>query len=196
MKVIAFSVLFLLVGCLGATTPKEPTGEQNGWMPEDGLEPWMVLSSGCGLCGPSKLSVQQALVIYKSGEVMHFRYGVEPGSGVDTGHANFTTALETVAAFASLYAEENNTLLVTNITTAHLGNDQGKIHRVLETGLTFARDPGEPDLTNCADCAPKYFTSAGFDVQLWGSYEGTAWQDILDQLHFVQAWINGFPENE
>ncbi|MGB1697187.1 MAG: hypothetical protein ACPHK8_02175 [Thermoplasmatota archaeon] len=197
---VALAAIVLLAGCLGATTPKEPTGDHEPWTRSE-ADPWIVLSSGCGICGPSSQSVQQALVLYKSGEVMQFRYGVQATpEGEEPNHqvhlANFTTAIEKVVDFASLYAEENNTLLVTNITTAHLGEDKGKVHRVLETGLQFARDPGAPDLTGCADCAPSHFTSPEWDVQLWGSYEGTAWQDMLDQLQLVQAWIHEFPEHE
>lgn len=197
---LALAALVLLAGCLGATTPKEPTGEQNPWT-EASEEPWIVLSSGCGICGPSSQSVQQALVLYESGEVMQFRYGVErtPEDALPAHQvriANFTEAIGVVIDFATLYAEENHTIHVTNITTAHLGDDKGKVHRVLETGLQFARDPGEPDLTGCADCAPSYFTSPEWNVQLWGSYEGTAWQDMLDQLQLVQSWIQEFPEHE
>lgn len=194
IRVAPVALLIFLAGCLGATTPKEPSGEQLPWT--DASEPWIVLSDGCGFCGPSPQSVQSALVLYKSGEVMQFRYGVSPGVGVTTVHENFTGILEEVAAFATLFAEENNTITATNITTANLGDDKAKIHRVLETGLTFARDPGEPDFSNTADAAPRYFTSPEWDVQLFGSYEGTAWQDILDQLNLVNAWIQEFPEHE
>lgn len=196
-RIVALLFVALLAGCLGATTPKEPTGEQNEWEGEP--EIWMVLSSGSGFAGPSPHPLQQALVMYTSGEVMHFRYGVEPtpegNPPINKVYLeNFTEAIGQVRDFATLFAEEGNNLNVTNITTAHLGDDKAKIHRVLETAHTFARDPGEPELEGCADCAPDYFTSEKFDVQLWGSYEGTAWQDILDQLRLVQAWIHEFHE--
>ena len=185
----AFAACFLvLAGCIGASTPREPTADHAPWTDASG--PWIVLSDGCGFCGPSQRDVQTALVLYKTGQVMQFSYGVALGEGALVAPENFTEEIQEIIDYADLHWESNHTIVVGNVTTSHLGASTASIHRVLETGLRFARDPGSPDLNGTADALPTKITAPSWNVELFGDYDGTAWADIQEQLRLVQAWLH------
>lgn len=196
-------VALLLAGCAGTTTPREPAGGHASWQ-DVADAPWIVLSDGCGACsGDPDLAEHRALVLYPGGQLLAIRYGTGPdenrsGLQMAAGLERWRAVVEPVHE-SPLYGKRDGwLLLVHDVATDRIaGADRDRIHRVLESNLRYALDPGEPDFSDSADYGgvkvqvlPRTHGERAWDVHLDPfDHEEDAWGNIVTQIRKVQQWM-------
>lgn len=204
---ILVCLALVLAGCLGTTTPREPSGTHAEWSHVDEAA-WIVYSYGCGFCSADADQPEHAaLVLYPGGQLLRFTYGTGPpdeGQENDTGLElaagleAWREAIEPIYAH-DLYGKQDGWRFVVHaVDTDGLDDgDRSRVHTVLEKNLRHAMDPGEPDFSDITDyggvkvqVGQRTAGEKQWDVHLNPfEHENDAWGSIIEQLQAVEKWM-------
>ncbi len=202
LGVAALFACLALAGCVGPSSPPVPGDSERAW--DATAEPWLVRTTGCGLCGPATGQPVHELMAYdQGGGVLIARYArAESGTGAavaDPALAGYQSTLSALFGAVSAYAvEDGRGVVVHEVQVARLSAaDESSVDRFLEMALRNAIEPGPPDFTGCADCPAVTLDALSGQrrlsvvLNMVQGHEDDAWRRIDDQFLTLSRWVHG-----
>lgn len=171
-------------------------------------QPWIVYTIGCGFCGGQiEYPEAKATVLYESGQVLWFDFGIDfDGKGDDEIAAEAQPISQELKEILPLIENgyvEGHRIKVHHVATGTIPSDKWPSYRRnLDYFTRAVHDPGPPNY-DCEDCGSQHLQLIGtkeMSVTLhlghpnnWdaGNYEESdPWGRIIQAMRMLQGWLD------